>query len=213
MRRLLVKIPVAPIALCFAGFAVTACTVTTRPQLVDPPTTIQVMRDAYRQDDAGLFLHTLGRPVLREYSEHLVRVGWSEIRPKVGDFIDAAKVVEAKDYHAPRPDPLVPSDFVWPEKDAPLMRVRLRLDNEEEDFLFEQEIDDAPENTKQARGFWIGDRYFVKTEHPSPGTYLTEESPESERTQWRLVFPYYPFQRNGPLTRRMQAELNNQKSG
>jgi hypothetical protein len=186
--------------------------VTTRPQLVQPQTTIKVMRDAYREDDAGLFLHTLGRPVLREYSEHLVRVGWSEIRPKVGAFVDAAEVVEAEKYRAENRDVLVSSDFVWPEPDAELMRVRLRLGNDEEDFLFEQELDDAPETAKQAKGFWIGDRYFVRSEHPSPGTYQLGDSPESERTQWRLVFPYHPFQQNGPLTARLQAILNNEKT-
>ena len=102
------------------------------------------MRDAYREDDPSLFLHTLGRPVLREYSEHMLRVGWSEIRPRVGAFIDRAKVVEVTDYRAPRPDPLAPAGFVWPDDGAPLMRLRLRLDNDEEDFLFQQEIDDAP---------------------------------------------------------------------
>ena len=205
------KHALTPISLLFAGFVATACTITTRPQLVDPQTTIDVMRQAYREDDSGLFLHTLGRPVLREYSEHLVRVGWSEIRPKVGEFVDAAAIVEASKYRAEKPDPLISSDFVWPEPEAELMRVRLRLDGDEEDFLFEQELDDAPETAKQAKGFWIGDRYFVRTEHPSPNTYLVEDSPESERTQWRLVFPYFPFQRDGALTRRLQDALNREK--
>jgi len=204
--------PVIFSLLC-AGLLATGCTVTTRPQLVEPQTTIEVMRQAYREDDSGLFLHTLGRPVLREYSEHLVRVGWSEIRPKVGEFVDAAKIVEAESWRAPKPDPFVSSDFVWPDPDALLMRVRLQLDGDEEDFLFQQEIDDAPEDAKQARGFWIGDRYFVRTEHVSPNTYMDKDSPESERTQWRLVFPYFPFQADGPLTRRLQQTLNSEKGG
>lgn len=142
----------------------------------------------------------------------MLRIGWSEIRPKVGSFIDAATVVEVADYRAGRPDPLAPAGFVWPEDGAPLMRLRLRLQGEEEDFLFQREIDDPPANAKQSRGFWIGDRYFVRTEHPSPDTYLQEDSPESERTHWRLVFPYQPFQRKGPLTYRLQRELNSEKS-
>lgn len=201
------KYSAACFALICAGLLASACSVTARPRLTEPRTSIDVMRDAYREDDPSLFLHTLGRPVLREYSEHMLRVGWSEIRPRVGAFIDRAKVVEVTDYRAPRPDPLAPAGFVWPDDGAPLMRLRLRLDNDEEDFLFQQEIDDAPPTAKQARGFWIGDRYFVRTEHPSPDTYLVEDSPEAERTHWRLVFPYYPFQREGPLTWRLQQEL------
>ena len=203
----------APLALIFAALLSAACTVTTRPLLKDPETTVDVMRRSYHDDDAGLFLHTLGRPVLREYSEHLLRVGWSEIRPKVGEFIDRAEVISVNDYAREKPDPFAPADFVWPEEEAKLKVVRLKLDDEEENFLFEQEIDDAPENTQQAKGFWIGDRYFVKTEHPSPNTYLEGNSPEAERTHWRLVFPYYPFQKNGPLTARLQETITNEKNG
>lgn len=206
------KTTCALFALILAGLLSTACTSTTRPVLKDPQTTIEVMRASYREDDSGLFLHTLGRPVLREYSEHLLRVGWSEIRPHVGEFIDRAEVVSVNDFGSQKPDPLAPADFVWPEEDTKLKVVRLRLDGEEEDFLFELEVDDAPENTTQADGFWIGDRYFVKTEHPSPKTYLTEDSPEAERTHWRLVFPYYPFQQSGPLTARLQQTITNERA-
>ena len=169
------------------------------------------MRDAYREDDAGLFLHTLGKPVFHKYSEHIIRVGWSEIRPSVGSFVEEAEVVETEEYRESKRDVNVPSDFVWPDDDAKLMRVRLRLDGEEEDFLLEREVDDAPEQSKQAIGFWIGDRYYVKREHVSPKTYLTEDSPESERTHWRIVFPYYPFQHNGPLTARLIDTMSNQR--
>lgn len=205
------KHPIACLALICAGLLAAACSVTARPRLIQPHTSIEVMRDAYREDDPSLFLHTLGRPVLREYSEHMLRVGWSEIRPRVGAFIDRAEVVEVNDYRAPRPDPLVPPGFVWPDDGTPLMRLRLRLDGEEEDFLFQQEIDAPPTNARQSRGFWIGDRYFIRTEHPSPDTYLDVDSPEAERTHWRLVFPYHPFQRQGPLTARLQQELNTEK--
>lgn len=169
------------------------------------------MRDAYEQDDAGLFLHTLGKPVLREYSEHIIRVGWGEIRPSVGAFVERAEFVEAVEYREGERDLNVPKDFVWPDKDAKLMRVRLRLEGEEEDFLLEREVDDPPEQSKQAIGFWIGDRYYVKSEHVSPKTYEFEDSPESERTHWRIVFPYHPFQQNGPLTARLIETMSNQK--
>lgn len=169
------------------------------------------MRSAYREDDAGLFLHTLGKPVLREYSEHIIRVGWNEIRPGVGEFIERAELVEIEDYRERERAMNVPADYVWPEDGAPLKRVRLRLDGQEEDFLLELEIDDAPETSKQATGFWIGDRYYVKREHVSPKTYLTDDSPESERTHWRIVFPYHPFQNQGPLTARLIDSLTNQK--
>lgn len=202
---------IAPLALIVAGFLATACVTTPRPQLTEPETTIEVMRNAYAKDDAGLFLHTLGKPVLREYSEHIIRVGWSEIRPRVGEFVERAEIVETDDYTPGERDLNVPADYVWPDDGAKLMRVRLRLDGEEEDFLLEREVDDPPENTKQADGFWIGDRYYVKREHVSPKTYMEGDSPESERTHWRIVFPYHPFQHNGPLTARLVDTMANQK--
>ena len=165
--------------------------------------------DTPREDDTEVELDI--QSVLREYSEHIIRVGWGEIRPRVGAFVQQAEVVETEVYREPQRDVNVPAGFVWPDKDASLMRVRLRLDGEEEDFLLEQEIDDAPEQSKQAVGFWIGDRYYVKREHVSARTYLTDDSPEEERTHWRIVFPYHPFQKNGPLTARLQDTLSSQK--
>lgn len=193
-----------------AGLVATGCVTTPRPQLTEPEKTIDAVRDAYQQDDAGLFLHTLGKPVLREYSEHIIRVGWGEIRPRVGSFVEQAEVVSVEDFREASRDVNVDPGFVWPDDRAQLKRVRLRLDGKEEDFLLQQEVDDAPEQSKQADGFWIGDRYFVKREHASPKTYLTEDSPEDERTHWRLVFPYYPFQNNGPLTAMLQKTLEEQ---
>jgi hypothetical protein len=205
------KATTACCALMLTGLLACACSTTTRPQLVKPETTIEVMRDAYRENDSGLFLHTLSRPVLAEYSEHLIRVGWGEIRPRVGAFVDAAEIVSVEEFRAPKPDPLAPADFVWPDEDSKLMRVRLRLEGEEEDFLFEQELDPPPPDAKQARGFWIGDRYIIRTEHPSPESYLRGDSPEADRTQWRIVFPYHPFQKDGPLTRKLQEQLASEK--
>jgi hypothetical protein len=205
------KATTACCALMLTGLLASACSTTTRPQLLKPETTIEVMRDAYRENDSGLFLHTLSRPVLAEYSEHLIRVGWGEIRPRVGAFVDAAEIVSVEEFRAIKPDPLAPADFVWPDEDSNLMRVRLRLEGEEEDFLFEQELDPPPPDAKQARGFWIGDRYIIRTEHPSPESYLRGDSPEADRTQWRIVFPYYPFQKEGPLTRKLQEQLASEK--
>lgn len=190
-----------------AGLIASACATVERPVLRTPQTTVDVMREAYDEDNASLFLHTLGGPVKDKYSEHMLIIGWGDIRPLVGDFIESAEVVSVDDYDGTRFDPLVPVDFVWPRDGAKLKKVRLSVDGEEEDFLFEQEIDPPAERSKQARGFWIGDRYYVRTQHHSPGTYLVGDSPEDERTHWRLVFPYHPFQSDGALTRRMQQRL------
>lgn len=194
-------------SLICAGLIATACATTERPVLRTPETTVEVMREAYAADDASLFLHTLSRPVLDEYSEHTIRIGWSEIRPLVGEFIESAQVLSVDDYQAAKPDPLAPAEFVWPREGAELKKVRLIVDGDAENLLFEREIDPPAERSRQARGFWIGDRYYVRTEHDSPNTYLVEDSPKAERTHWRLVFPYEPFQRDGALTRRMQQRL------
>lgn len=199
---------IALLALPLAVSTAAACTSVSRPVLRQPQDSVNAMRDAYDKDDAGLFLHTLSRPVLSEYSEHILRVGWSDIRPNVGDFVTQAQVVSDTEYRLPRAEPDVPRGFVMPEQDAPLRAVRLRVGDKQENFLFQLEVDPPAEDSAQARGFWIGDRYFVRTEHASPQTYLVKDSPESERTHWRLVFPYYPFQAQGELTRALQERLN-----
>ncbi|MEE9311591.1 MAG: hypothetical protein V3V10_04185, partial [Planctomycetota bacterium] len=173
--------------ICMAGLQVTACATTGARQLKYPQTTVAVMRQAFSEDESSLFLHCLSRPVLSQYSEHVIRIGWSDIRPAVGEFVADAEVVEVLDYDAEKFDPLVPEDFVWPSDGAALKRVQLRVGNDAEYFLFEREVDAPPANSKQARGFWIGDKYISSTEHDSPQTYQGEDSPESERVQWRLV--------------------------
>ncbi|MHC4839934.1 MAG: hypothetical protein ACYTDT_03095 [Planctomycetota bacterium] len=195
--------------LILAGLQATACATTETRQLKNPETTVAVMRDAFNEDESSLFLHCLSKQVLSRYSEHVIRIGWSDIRPGVGEFVSVAKVVEVKEFDAADYDPLVAEDFVWPTDGAVLKRVKLSVEGDTEDFLFEREVDDPPSNAKQARGFWIGDQYIVRTEHDSPETYQDEDSPESERVQWRLVFPYYPFQSNGALTARLQRQMIN----
>jgi hypothetical protein len=198
---------VACLALLCAGFVAFGCASGPRPQLTDPEVTVRAMRDAFEKDDVALFLHTLGRPVLREYNEHLIRVGWGDFRPRVGDFVEGARVVEIEDVQPLPHDPTASRSFVWPAESARLRRVRIAVGEAHEDFLFAREVDEPPATARQARGFWVGDRYFVQTEHPSPATYLTDDSPEAERVHWRLVFPYYPYQHNGQLSTRLQAQL------
>lgn len=199
--------------LCIALPAMLLCACTSGPQpvLKSPEQSIGAMREAFFRDDPSLFIHCLGSPVLAEYSEHTLRVGWSEIRPRVGAFVEKARVISAEDYRAPAIEPLPPAGFVRPGAGASLKCVILELDGRRERFLFQREVDPAPDTARQARGFWIGDRYFVRTEHPSAETYLVEDSPESERTHWRLVFPYEPFQRSGELTRLLQDQLAREK--
>ncbi|MBX3460564.1 MAG: hypothetical protein KF696_11475 [Planctomycetes bacterium] len=205
------KQTIALLALLLAGFQATACTLTARPVLATPDTTVAVMREAFDKDDVGLFLHTLGRPVLKEYSEHIIRIGWSDIRPHVGSFVESAKVIEVADLPRAGAPRRPPNGFVEPREGAQLKRVRLAVGDAQEDFLFELEVDDAPQHSKQARGFWIGDRYFVRTQHHSPQTYLVEDSPEKERTHWRLVFPYHAYQQQGALTEKLQRQLAAEK--
>jgi hypothetical protein len=184
-----------------------ACATLYLPQLRTPRHSFEAMREAWREDSSALFLHTLSRAVLRDYNEQAIRIGWSSIRGRVGEFVEEARVVETADYTAAPVDPRAPQGWVWPEQGLVLMRLRVELHGQHEDFLFAREVDPPPPQARQAQGFQIGDRYFRVNEHPSPETYLFEDSPESERTHWRLVFPYYPFQSMGPLTRRLQEQL------
>jgi len=188
-----------------------ACASGPKPVLVSPDATVGSMREAFFRDDASLFIHCLGSPVLGAYSEYTLRVGWSEIRPQVGSFVENAKVTSVQDFRTPALEPMPAQGFVRPDRDAQLKRAVLELDGKRESFLFQREIDPAPETARQAKGFWVGDRYFVRSEHPSAETYLVEDSPEKERTHWRLVFPYEPFQRSGELTRLLQEKLAAEK--
>lgn len=188
-----------------------ACQSTPKPVLTTPEETVGAMRRAYNEDDSSLFLHCLGAPVLREISEHTIRVAWGEIRPKVGGLVEKARAIEVSNYQVPTGAPMPAKGFVRPAMDAPAKVLVLEVDGKRERFLFQREIDPAPETAKQAKGFWIGDRYFMRSEHPSAETYLVEDSPEKDRTHWRLVFPYEPFQRNGELTIMLQQTLAAEK--
>lgn len=202
------KTPFACLAFCLAALLSGACTTSPKPLLNEPQVTVAVMREAVEKDDARLFLHTLGRPVLKEYGEQRLQLGWSGMRPHLANFIGPASVVEFNEYQSPGRHADIPSGWViWPEPGAKLMRVRLALDGEEEDFLFALEVDDPPAQSLQSRGFYVGDNWYAVTEHDSPQTYLVKDSPESERTHWRMVFPYYWFQKEGPLTHRLLDEL------
>jgi hypothetical protein len=197
----------------FHAFAllICSCATTPRPLLDSPRAAVECMRQAYENDEPSLFIHTLSAPVLTEVSSHTIMIAWSEIRPRVGELVARAKVLEVADYRAPVLEPLPPSPYVRPQQDRALMRVVLEIDGKRESFLFQREVDPAPPTARQAKGFYIGDRYFVKSQHPSPETYLVEDSPEKERTHWRLVFPYEPFQQDGALSRMLQEKLAEEK--
>lgn len=188
-----------------------SCAVGPQPVLTTPQESVGAMREAFFRDDASLFIHCLGQPVLSEYSAHTLRVGWSEIRPRVGAFVEKARVVSVDPYTPPVLEPLPPAGYVRPSAGAQARVVVLELDGRRERFLFQREVDPPLETARQSKGFWIGDRYYVRSEHPSADTYLVDDSPEKDRTHWRLVFPYEPFQRNGELTRLLQETLASEK--
>ncbi len=199
-------------AFIFAALCVCSCVGGgPRPVLREPTDSLDAMRAAYERDDAGLFIHTLSGPVLARYSEYVIKIGWGEIRPRVGELVKRARVGEVSEYQTETPELGAGGDYIWPEEGQKARRVQLVIGDKSEDFLFVRETDPAPENAKQAKGFWVGDHYFVRREHDSPQTYMTEDAPEKDRTHWRLVFPYYPFQREGELGRMLRDELSRER--
>lgn len=204
MRRLFcLTAPLLLLAACVGGGP--------RPLLREPSDSLDAMRAAFDRDDSSLFIHTLSAPVLKRYSEYVIRLGWGEIRPRIGAMVKRAKFVSIADYRTPDPVPGVGGDFVWPKSGLDARRVRLAVDDDWEDFLFVREVDPPPEDAAQSKGFWVGDRYFVRREHDSPQTYLTQDVPEKDRTHWRLVFPFFPFQRHGKLGRLLQDEMSRER--
>ena len=172
-----------------------------------PQDSLSAMRSAYEQDDVGLFLHTVAAPVLKRYSEYTIRLGWDQLRPQVGKLVAESKIVEVSDYVTPGIDAAAPPENIWPKDGVRGKRVRLGVKGAEEDFLFLQEVDPPPQGSKQASGVWIGDRYFTKREHRSLGTYVSNDVPEKDRTHWRLVFPFYPFQKDGQIAALLKQEI------
>lgn len=185
-----------------------ACAVTTkRPVLRTPEDSLSAMRSAYAADDSGLFLHTLAADTLKRYSEHTIRIGWGELRPNLGALVEQAKVAQVDDYIVPGRDRAAPEAYVWPAAGVRAKRVRLRLRDSEEDFLFVQEVDAPPEKSKQAMGVWIGSRWYTRREHRALSTYAQDDVPEKDRTHWRLVFPFFPFQKDGKIAALLQQEI------
>lgn len=187
-----------------------ACASGPRPVLETPQESVQAMRKAFFQDEPGLFIHCLSGPVLDEYNEQTIRIGWSKIKPLVGELVERSQVIKVEDFQAALREPMPSAGFVRPSRDTRLIRVVLQVDGKRESLLFQREVDPPPPTSRQAQGFWIGDRYFVRGEHPAPDTYLVEDSPEQQRTHWRLVFPYEPFQLDGEISGMLQRQLSDQ---
>jgi hypothetical protein len=178
-----------------------------RPVLRTPEDSLGAMKSAYEHDDSGLFLHALASETLKRYSEYTIRLGWSELRPHLGKLVEDAKVVEVKDYVTPARDGQASDTFVWPREGLRAKRVRLAVRGAEEDFLFVSEVDPPPEKSKQATGVWIGGHYYTRREHRALNAYAQDDVPEKDRTHWRLVFPFYPFQKDGKIAALLQREI------
>lgn len=202
MKTLFV-IVLSSFALLCASCAVTG----KRPVLRTPEDSLGAMRRAYASDDSGLFLHTLASETLKRYSEHTIRIGWGELRPHLGNLVEEAKVVAVREYVTPGRDSAADDTFVWPPAGERARRVRLALRGAEEEFLFVSETDPPPEKSKQAAGVWIGSRYYTRREHRALNTYAQDDVPEKDRTHWRLVFPFYPFQKQGQIAAMLQQEI------
>lgn len=200
--------PQAILALLLLALPLSACAVTgKRPVLRTPEDSLSAMRQAWADDDSGLFLHTLAADTLKRYSEHTIRLGWSELRPHLGSLVEQAKVAAVSDYLTPGRDRAAPDAYVWPQANTRAKRVRLRLRDVEEDFLFVQEVDAPPEKSRQALGVWIGSRWYTRREHRALNAYAQDDVPEKDRTHWRLVFPFYPFQKDGKIAALLQQEI------
>jgi len=195
------------IALVVWHFAA-SCASTDLPRLENPDDTVDALRSAFNKDEVELFLHCLSQPVKKKFSPHTIRIAWGEIRPLIGELAKDAEVEVDGEYKYIEPDPNAPDGYVWPNPESQLLRVTLRIEGRSEHFLLVRETDDPPENSKQAVGFWINDTYHTRNAHGSPDTYLTNDSPPEERTHWRLVLPYYPFQNRGELTRELLNAMN-----
>jgi hypothetical protein len=203
MKSRLIFTLLSVLALLCASCATSAA----RPVLRTPEDSLDAMRGAYSRDDSGLFLHTLAGDTLKRYSEYTIRLGWSELRPHLGKLVEDAKVIEVKDYVTPPRDGQASDTYVWPRDGLRAKRVRLSVRGNEEDFLFVSEVDPPPEKSKQATGIWIGGHYYTRREHRALNAYAQDDVPEKDRTHWRLVFPFYPFQKDGKIAALLQQEI------
>ncbi len=206
------KSRLALLLLSLLALACASCATTgARPVLRTPEDALDAMRGAYARDDSGLFLHTLAAETLKRYSEYTIRLGWSELRPHLGKLVEDAKVVEVKDYVTPPRDGQASDTYVWPREGLRVKRVRLSVRGSEEDFLFVSEVDPPPEKSKQAAGIWIGGHWYTRREHRALNAYAEDDVPEKDRTHWRLVFPFYPFQKEGKIAALLQQEISRER--
>lgn len=194
----------------------TSCAPVPKTKFASPADTLEGMRRAIDTDSPLLFMSTLSAEALDQHGT-AIRLGWNEVRERIVFLKDELAILEDATF-VPSGRQNFPPDvdeaYVWPDYrvERPYRRLRLRIpfDGEvfEEDFLFVRELDDPEVNTDQSPWIQVGDQWYLRDFHPNPERYAGKEGTLEERTSWRAVYPYFPFQRGSRLVARFLASDN-----
>jgi|GEM_PF-3173621 len=201
---------------CFALLAAASCLLNcvSVPQsnYATPESSVDAMQQAMRDDDVGTWLGTLAIPTRRKH-ETLILQGWSSVRDALSFLQGNVEIAEVQmlESFALSDEKATDSNWVWPDADAPVARVRVvvEIDNEKlfEDFLFIKEVDPAPSNSSGSPWVRVGLRDEATAMHPDPEEVQVDESPEETRINWRLIYPYYPYQSVSKLAPKLTQTL------
>ncbi len=177
-----------------------------------PQATLAAGRHAIQEKKALAFLDILSVET-RQKHETTFLLGWKEVQDLFSFLAEDVEIAELdQDYTlASFSDEDIPEEYVWPTPHKPSFRLRLKIPYKGqiywEDFLFVQEVDPEEKNTKNSQWIQVGLHEYLRSQHPTPYRYQTPGKSLQERTNWRILYPYYPFQSKSKLAATIVQEL------
>lgn len=198
--------------LTIAALVISACQTPPSSNYRTPKESVAAMQQALREDDAYAYLTTLSTPTRKQH-ESLILIGWSQVREALQALQGELQIVEVEERVAlsTSSENAKGPDWVWPDVKGQGARVRVavQIDGEllMEDFLFIREVDPPPANAASEPWVRLGLIETPTAMHPDPEELQVEASPEEERVNWRLVYPYYPYQFQSQLAPKLMATL------
>ncbi|MCA8940367.1 MAG: hypothetical protein KDB07_11185, partial [Planctomycetes bacterium] len=181
-----------------------------------PENALEAAQNALSEDKKLSFISTMSRETLDEHAQK-IEFGWTEIREHFAFLKSDMHVVEDELFvpvwSSERPED-VDRNFVWPDQDnakaVRRVRVAFSYDGEdfEEDLLFVQEVDEQDANAEDSPWIRIGEQWYLRERHPNPERYRDLGRSLEERTNWRLVYPYYPFHQESKIAVKIVEALS-----
>lgn len=185
--------------------------------LREPTDTLNLVQESLREDRALKFMGALSRDVRDQWGDTIL-AGWFAVRDQFAFLADDVKVMSSAPF-----TPAAPTDFastpegqqyIWPDPASgrPFRKLTISVTFKgelfTEDLLLVQELDPIPDNTSESPWVRVGEQWIWRADHPNPARHADRPPSEEERSNWRLVYPYHPFQANSAFSKRLLQELN-----